>query len=324
MIINFNNDLNKTASNDFIDKKTGEFPDAVSDQGYIIVENDPSGGEVVDTTKEYKIKYTLTDIGGDTIISTVRDPESDDEFNSQIINTDDIVFPDVWSMAAKEMKVGGDYTIYAPYDLAFGEEGLSSPRSSGYIIQPFAAVVIHSKVLRQNARNTAIKKRGSKVLEDAKGQPNTVVDESGYVLTTLQEGTGKTVPAGSDVQAHYILTNSKGETVENSYQMAAQKKQPAPTFSLNSVVKGWSLAFQEMKKGGRYKLVLPPNLGYGAKGNQTILPYETLTFEIEVLDFGEEGSLVKQRPQQQGGQQQQLTKEQMEQLQKQMQQQGQQ
>lgn len=316
MVADFNNDMSKLAGEDFVDKKTTEYPDNMEDEGYILIETKSGEGESIDLTMEYKIKYTLTNIAGDTIISTIREPSASDEENAQVVTAKDIVFPEAWKLATDNMKVGGEYTLYAPYDLAFGEKGLSRPGGQGYVVQPYAAVVIHSKVLAQYPVNTLIKQRGEKVIEEAKKLPNTKVDESGYVLTTLEEGEGKKIPEGSDVQAHYILKNSKGEMVENSYTSSMQRNQPAPTFSLNGVVEGWQKAVPQMKKGGRYQLVLPYDIAYGEQGNQGIQPFETLTFEMEILDFGEPGTLVQQRPQQQ-----QFTQEQMRQLQKQMQQQ---
>lgn len=315
MIVDFNNDLNKEAASDFLSDKKEEFPDDVQDGGYILVVETEGTGAPIDLNKEYNIVYTLTDVTGDTIFSTVKDPSLGDEENALIFNADDIVFPEVWQKASEHMMVGGEYTLYSPSDLAFGEKGMPSPNQQGYIIQPFSAVVIHSRVLSQEEKYASIKRKGRKVLEDAKNEPNTVVDDSGFILTTLQEGSGDKVAPGSDVQANYILTNSSGKVVENSYMQSAQSKQPAPSFSLKSVVPGWKLAIPKMRVGGRYKLVLPYELAYGEKGNQGIQPYETLTFEIEVIDTGEPGSLVK--PQQQN----QFSEAQMQQLQQQLKQQ---
>jgi len=316
MIMNFNNDLNKFAGEEFIIKKSKEFPDGNQNDEYILVENKPGTGAPIDLSNEYNIVYTLTNISGDTIISTFQNPTLPEAQNAQIVNGDDIVFPEVWKKAAKHMKVGGDYTIYSTYELAFGEEGLRAPNSPNYVIQPFAAIAIHSKVLSQNERFAAIKEKGKEVLEAAKKRPNTIVDPSGFVLTTLEEGKGPKVKEGADVQAHYILSNSSGEVIENSYMGSAQNNQPAPSFSLNGVVQGWQLGIPKMREGGRYKLVLPYNLAYGEQGNQGIQPYETLTFEIEVIKSGEPGSLVQPRQQQQ-----QFSEEQMRQLQEQLQQQ---
>jgi FKBP-type peptidyl-prolyl cis-trans isomerase len=262
----------------------------------------------------------MTNAVGDTITSTTLDPNLSDLENSIVMNANDIRLPEGWKMAAKDMKVGAEYTLYIPYDLGFGEKGLMNQQSSSYVIPPFTALKVYSKVLNQYELNSIAKKRGEKVLEEAKNMPNAYVDESGYILITLEKGEGPKVPKGSDVQAHYILSNAKGEIIENSYMMAAQQGQQPPKFSLDKVVEGWQLGFQMMNKGGRYKLVLPYKLAYGEQGNGNIPPFETLTFEIEVVDFGEPGTLVKPRQQQQP----QMTEEQMKQIQKQMQQQQQQ
>ncbi|MGM0478821.1 MAG: FKBP-type peptidyl-prolyl cis-trans isomerase [Bacteroidota bacterium] len=323
MIANWNDDLNLMAGKDFMVEKTKEFAESTKDEGYVLVEDEAGNGEKIDLGKEYEIKYTLTNIVGDTIISTITDPNLSDEANAQVVNAEDVVFPEVWKLAAEEMEVGGDYTIYAPHDLAFGEDGLMRPNDQGYVVPPNSAIVVHSKVLGQYPLNSRIKERGKELIEAAKQEPNTKVGESGYVLTTLEEGDGPKVKPGSDVQAHYILKNSKGKTVENSYMSSMQNNEPAPSFSLKGVVDGWKKAVPEMRKGGRYKLVLPYDLAYGESGNQGIAPYETLEFEMEILDFGEPGSLVQPRQQRGGGQQQQISQEQLKQLQKQMKQQQQ-
>jgi len=319
MIVDFNNDLNKLVGEEFIADAANENAEGLDESGYILIENEGSDGEPLDLNKEYEIVYTMTNVVGDTIISTMIDASLSDLENSQVINANDVVLPEGWKMAAKDMKVGADYTLFIPYELGFGEKGLMNQQSSSYVIPPFSALKVYSKVLGQYELNSVAKTRGEKVLEEAKNKPNAYVDESGFVLITLEKGDGPKVPKGSDVQAHYILSNSKGETIENSYMMAMQQGQEPPKFSLNGVVEGWQLAFPKMNKGGRYKLVLPYQLAYGEQGNGSIPPFETLTFEIEVIDFGEPGTLVQPRRQQP-----QMTKEQMQQIQKQMQQQQQQ
>lgn len=313
MIINFNNDLSNFAGEEYMMKLAKKHKYDVKDEGYILIENEEGNGAPLDLSGEFKIVYTMINISGDTIISTLQDPKLSDDENSQVVNSDDIVFPEAWKLATKHMKVGGDYTIHTSHDLAYGEEGLRAPNSPNYVIQPFSAISIHSKVLSQGERFGEVKAKGEKVLEEAKKRPNTKVYPEGYIITTLEEGTGPKVKKGADVQAHYILRNSNGDVIENSLMASSQNNQPAPSFSLNGVVEGWQLAIPEMKEGGRYKLVLPYNLAYGEQGGQSIQPYETLTFEITVLKSGEPGSLVQPRQQQQ-----QFSEEQMRQLQEQL------
>lgn len=298
MIADFNNDMNKKKGEKMMaNAKT--LPNAViGTSGYVLIEETPGIGAAIDPTMEYKMIYTMMNANGDTLMSTLSDPMADAESNSLEIAGDDIV--EGWKMATEHMKVGGKYSVYLPYELAYGEKGLPSPRGDGYYINPFTGLIISSQILAQQERNSFAIERGEQVIAIAKEKPNTKVGPSGYVLETIEAGTGPKVKAGSDVQAHYILMDSRGEVIENSY-MAAMQGRPAPIFSLNGVIKGWQEGVTEMQKGGRYRLYLPYNLAYGETGNQGIPPYETLTFEMEILDFGEAGSLQQANPMMGGG-----------------------
>ncbi|MDG0973198.1 MAG: FKBP-type peptidyl-prolyl cis-trans isomerase [Crocinitomicaceae bacterium] len=293
MIADFNNDMNKKKGEKMMENARS-LPNAViGNSGYVLIEEIPGTGAAIDPTMEYKMIYTMMNANGDTLMSTVSDPMADSESNSLEIAGADIV--EGWKLATEHMTVGGKYSVYLPYELAYGEKGLPSPRGDGYYINPYTGLIISSQILAQQERNSFAIERGEKVIEIAKQKPNTKVGASGYVLETLEEGTGPKVKPGSDVQAHYILMDSRGEVIENSY-MGAMQGRPAPIFSLNGVIKGWQEGVPEMKKGGRYRLYVPYNLAYGETGNQGIPPYETLTFEMEILNFGEAGSLQQANP----------------------------
>lgn len=322
MVANFNDDMAKLRGEELMVEAKEKEGAIVDDKGYVLVEQESGNGEVINPENEFEIVYTMMKPNGDTIISTLIDPEMEESVNTQVINADDIVIPNGWTTAAKDMEVGGEYLLYLPYDLAYGEKGLMNENSTNYIIAPFTSVIISTKVVSQGPIHGAAKERGKKIIEEAKKKPNTKVGESGYVLETLEEGEGPKVEPGSDVKAHYILTNSQGDVVENSY-MGAQQGKGVPAFSLNGVVQGWQDAVPEMRKGGRYKLYLPYDIAYGEMGNKGIPPYETLTFEMEIVDFGKPGSFTEQQ-QGQGQGQGQFTEEQLKELQKQMQQQQQQ
>lgn len=319
MVANFNDDMAKLRGEELMAEAKEKSGAIIDDKGFVLIEQKSGTGEEINPDNEFEIIYTMMKPNGDTIISTLIDPKMEESVNSQVINADDIVIPNGWAEAAEHMRVGGEYSLYLPYDLAYGERGLMNQNSTNYIIAPYTSVIISTKVLSQGPVHGAAKERGKKIIEDAKKKPNTKVGKSGYVLETLEKGSGPKVVPGSDVKAHYILTNSQGEVVENSY-MGAQQGRDVPSFSLNSVIKGWQDAVPEMQKGGRYKLYLPYDIAYGDMGNQNIPPYETLTFEMEIVDFGEPGSFTQQ---QQQGQGQQFTEEQLKELQKQMQQQQQ-
>ena len=294
MVKDFNDDMTR-AKGERVLQDAKELEGAtLDDKGWIMIEEKPGNGEPIKKDMEYRVIYTLMNANKDTIISTWVDELMSDADNAQIISSNDIVVPNGWVLATDQMEIGGKYTLYLPYDLAFGEKGLMNQNSSGYVVHPYATIIISSQVIEQDELHAFAKKRGAQVMADAKKLPNIKIGKSGYVLQVLEEGTGEKVPEGSDVKAHYILSDASGEMIENSY-MGAQQGRPAPAFSLNGVIQGWQEAVPEMRKGGRYKLFLPYDLAYGEAGSRSIPPYETLTFEMEILDFGKPGSLTQQQ-----------------------------
>jgi FKBP-type peptidyl-prolyl cis-trans isomerase len=71
---------------------------------------------------------------------------------------------------------------------------------------------------------------------------------------------------------------------DNSYD----RGEPA-VFPVGAVIPGWSEALQLMKVGGKYRLWIPPALGYGPRGaGQQIPPNALLIFEVELLGIEEE------------------------------------
>lgn len=132
------------------------------------------------------------------------------------------------------------------------------------------------------------KKSGDKLMAAARKMPNTQTIDGGIVIETLQAGTGGSPSATDDVKVNYILMSAEGDTIENSYKIMEQSGKPNPAFNLTGVIQGWSMAFPNLKKGGKYHLFIPWNLAYGEQ-NQC----ETLKFFVELIDFGPKGSLVK-------------------------------
>ena len=101
--------------------------------------------------------------------------------------------------------------------------------------------------------------------------------------TDLVVGTGAEATDGKKVTVHYTLwLASNDKKIESSYDSKKPK-----TFRLGAghVIKGWDLGVPGMKVGGKRKLILPPELGYGGAGAPPSIPGgATLVFEIELLD----------------------------------------
>ncbi|HEY6720962.1 MAG TPA: FKBP-type peptidyl-prolyl cis-trans isomerase [Burkholderiales bacterium] len=104
---------------------------------------------------------------------------------------------------------------------------------------------------------------------------------SGLVIEELSIGTGKLAIAGQRVSVHYTGWLTDGRKFDSS------KDRDDPfEFSLGAghVIRGWDEGVQGMKIGGRRKLTIPPQLGYGTHGaGEVIPPNATLVFEVELL-----------------------------------------
>ncbi|CUU56976.1 peptidylprolyl isomerase [Frankia sp. CcI49] len=102
------------------------------------------------------------------------------------------------------------------------------------------------------------------------------------VVQDITEGTGAEATAGQTVSVHYVgVAHSSGEEFDASYN----RGQPF-RFRLGAgqVISGWDQGVQGMKVGGRRQLVIPPHLGYGARGaGGQIKPNETLVFVVDLL-----------------------------------------
>jgi len=103
----------------------------------------------------------------------------------------------------------------------------------------------------------------------------------GLKYTDVVVGTGPVAKAGQHVHVHYVGTFPDGRKFDSS----RDRNEPF-TFTLGAgeVIKGWDEGVAGMRVGGRRKLVVPPQLGYGARGAGGVIPPNaTLDFDVELL-----------------------------------------
>ena len=130
---------------------------------------------------------------------------------------------------------------------------------------------------------------GKDFLEKAAKENGAVRTASGMVYTSLVEGKGESPKAADVVKVNYSGTLSDGREFDSSY-----KRGKPLEFKLDNVIKCWTEGVQNMKPGGKAKLVCPPNLAYGDNGaGEMILPGATLAFEVELLEV-KQALVVKQ------------------------------
>lgn len=104
-----------------------------------------------------------------------------------------------------------------------------------------------------------------------------------YIDTTL--GQGATATAGQHVTVHYTGWLYENETQGKKFDSSRDRNEPF-IFSLGAgmVIKGWDEGVQGMKVGGQRTLIIPANLGYGARGAGGVIPPNaTLKFDVELI-----------------------------------------
>lgn len=122
--------------------------------------------------------------------------------------------------------------------------------------------------------------KGDSFLQKNKTRPGVIVTPSGLQYEVIKMGTGPKPTETSTVKVNYLGTLMDGTKFD-----ASDPKNPAQ-FIVSGVIKGWTEALQLMPVGSKFKIYVPENLGYGVTGaGETIQPYSTLIFEVELVDI---------------------------------------
>jgi len=113
-----------------------------------------------------------------------------------------------------------------------------------------------------------------------------IMTASGLQYEDITVGTGDEAKAGATVSVHYTgwLQNKDG-SAGNKFDSSKDRNEPF-LFPLGAghVIKGWDQGVQGMKVGGMRKLIIPSDLGYGARGAGGVIPPQaTLIFDVELL-----------------------------------------
>ena len=201
--------------------------------------------------------------------------------------------------AQPELKTDEQKTLYAlglvlaqnlsqfalsPADLEIVKAGLTdgvTNKDKKVDLQTYGPKIQELQKARVTAAAVPERKAGQAFVDKAAAEKGAVKTPSGAIVTTLKPGTGSAPTASDKVKVHYQGTLTDGTVFDSSIQ----RGEPV-TFPLNGVIKCWTEGVQQMKVGGKSRLVCPADTAYGDRGAPPkIKPGATLVFEVELLEI---------------------------------------
>ncbi len=127
-----------------------------------------------------------------------------------------------------------------------------------------------------NSQNIAV---GKAFLEKNKKEEGVVELPSGLQYKVIKEGNGKKPKATDKVRCHY-----EGMLLDGTIFDSSIKRGEPAVFGVNQVIQGWVEALQLMQEGAKWRLFIPSEMAYGARGaGNSIPPHATLIFDVELI-----------------------------------------
>ena len=184
-------------------------------------------------------------------------------------------------MAQDGMPMDIDAFIAGFRDGATGQTGRMSQEEIASEMQAYQEKMVSEQQAAQAELAEANLAAATTYLEENKAREGVVVTESGLQYEVLEAGEGATPGPEDTVEVHYTGTLIDGTEFDSSH-----KRGQTVTFGVGQVIAGWTEALQLMPVGSKYKLHIPPELGYGAGGaGQMIGPNSALVFEVELVSI---------------------------------------
>ncbi|MBI0277826.1 FKBP-type peptidyl-prolyl cis-trans isomerase [Hafnia alvei] len=176
------------------------------------------------------------------------------------------------------IKLDKDQLIAGVQDAFTGKSKLTDQEIEG-TLQGFEARVKASAQAKMEQDAKANADAGKKFRDAFAKEKNVKTTKTGLMYQVDKEGTGAEPKDSDTVVVNYKGTLTDGTEFDNSYS----RGEPL-SFRLDGVIPGWTEGLKHIKKGGKIKLVIPPELAYGKTGVPGIPANSTLVFDVELLD----------------------------------------
>lgn len=187
------------------------------------------------------------------------------------------------SMAQQGVEVDMDVLMAGIQDGLAETVRIPDEEMNQIMVQLRSQVVERMQAKRQAALTENLAAAEAFLAENGK-RPEVITLPSGLEYEVLQSGDGPSPEPGSTVKVHYHGTLIDGTVFDSSVDRGEPVDIP-----LDRVIAGWSEAIPRMSVGDKWKLYIPPALGYGEQGGGNAIPANSaLIFEVELLGLVDE------------------------------------
>lgn len=131
---------------------------------------------------------------------------------------------------------------------------------------------------QRQEKSKELAKTNEQFLAEFKSKSGVKISKTGLMWEVLKEGTGKSPKPEDILKLKFIASFSNGEVFDS------MAKNTPVEFPVRGLFPGWEEATRQMRVGGKYRFVFPPELAFGSRGSGPIPPNAIIIFELELLD----------------------------------------
>ena len=147
------------------------------------------------------------------------------------------------------------------------------------VLADFRAELMQKRAQEMKLAAEENRKKGEAFLAENGAKEGVMTMPSGLQYKILKLGSGRTPTEADTVEVSY-----RGTRIDGTEFNSTEAGEPATLKLKGGLIPGWTEALQLMPVGSRFRVFIPPQLGYGEKGaGADIGPNETLIFEVELL-----------------------------------------